>query len=196
MARTLSITDDDLGVRASVRVEESPDGPIVTSVHYDAIEGRGISAPALALIETLGLRLPAAAPPPPARRGRPRKATVAAKPAKRARQTRAAPGPTTPGDPAAADPDPAAIAGTAARALPAGPPTQRRPRRHGEPPSPAELAELFTRHHGSTAAIADELNAAHSTVRGWLRNARDAGAHIAVDEPATTVGAPAFVAPT
>jgi hypothetical protein len=123
MARTLTITDDEIGATASVRIEQDPQGhAVVKHLHFDALDGRGISAETLRLIEDLGLRLPdrSAAPAPERRRlGRPPKsaaAKAAAKaparaPAERKRATKA-----TPRQLPAADAEPA-------RALEAAAPT-------------------------------------------------------------------------
>jgi hypothetical protein len=179
MARTLTIHDEELGATASVRVEHTPAGPLVTAVHFDADTGRGISADALRLIEALGLRLPDTAPPavpqgktrarkPPApRRGRrPARDLQAAAPQAQLPAAEALqPGDAQPGD--AQPPAPSLQ-----------PPAVPQPRRGVARPDPQRLAELFARHHGVMTAMAAELGVAPNTVAAWLRKTREAGHRI------------------
>lgn len=204
MARTLSITDDELGVKASVRVESHGDTHLVTDVHFQALEGSGITAAALRLIEDLGLRLPEQVTPVAAQRRKrgPAKKAAAAKPRKAAKTApvKATVGSAADDDDLARDtgsgtaaPDPPAVpelpAALRARELPAGTtgrqaaPAQRKAYRTGAPPKPDELAELFQRHEGNVVGIAEELGASRSTVGNWIRTAREQGHKITYMAP-------------
>jgi hypothetical protein len=87
MGKTLTITDDDLGARASVRIEHTPAGqPIITELKFEGVAGQGLTAAALGLMEDLGLRLPQQAPavtrkkPAPGRKPARSRAPAARKP--------------------------------------------------------------------------------------------------------------------
>lgn len=189
MGKTLTITDDDLGARASVRIEQTDGGqPIITLLQFEGVDGHGLTSAALGLMEDLGLHLPQQAPMVKARKkAAPAKKTPAArKPARRAPAT-------VPAQTPAADNDvvpPAGLGGAAqAPALPAAAPPSAEPAarpaapaaphqrryRSGPPPSAAELREVFRRHRGNHQAIAEEMGAGVSTVANWLRKAREGG---------------------
>lgn len=166
LGRTLSITDDELGASATAHVREvdgkrkiveltftADDGDLTAEVTIALLEGLGIALPARALAATPAAPSPRANwNPPPAKRAAVKKA-----PAKK-------------------------VAASKTEA-----PAQRRPYRTGGPPTPEQLQAAFRLHEGDLPAMADQFKAGVSTVSNWLRKAREGGTVINLNgaEPAT-----------
>ena len=51
----MSLTDDQLGVTMTLRVEDGK----IKKLHFDAVNGAAVTAESLALVEAFGLHLPA-----------------------------------------------------------------------------------------------------------------------------------------
>lgn len=187
--KTVSIEDDALGVRATVRFEETDAGPRIAWLHFDAVDGHGVDSTAMrGLLEHLDLPIPAApaAPATPAVEAAPGKAPAKRAPAKRAPAKKATPGKRAPGKKAtpAAAPAPAPAPAAAAAVNGAATavdgkhdvPQQRRPYFRGGPPPAHVLLTAAGRpgYAGTLPALAEEFGAHRTTVSKWLRAARAA----------------------
>lgn len=159
MGRTHTITDDDKGLMASLRVETRDGADVVTSLHFDALDGHSITAESLRIAETLGLRLPLPA-------------TVDALPDVLPEQPAAIPAQTrgTPKAAPKAAPKPAPKSVKKA-ATPRGA-TGKRSRHAGGAPSDAVLASLYHQHGGNQRLIGEALGCHSTTVSNWLRAAK------------------------
>lgn len=164
MARTLSVTDEESGVTASMRVEEVDGQSRITSLHFDAVDGFGITAEHLRIVQDFGLQLPTALPV-------------------RAPHAAAAPVAVESPAPAPKKPIPPRQRTKAAKAAP-----KQRKRYEGGVPSDAALASMWAQFGGSAPRIAEATGANVATVYGWLSRARKRGVVVfAVEAPAAAV---------
>lgn len=155
MGQTVSIDDDELGVRVSMRIDTDGPQPRVTSLHLDAADGAAITGDALSLIEALGLTLPLPRHPRPGGLHPPGRAAL----------------PANTGSPADI-PAPPAVSTPPARTTSS---KQRRTRRTGPPPTVHEIAEAFSAHQGSQSAMARQFGCSQSTVSNWLNRHIESG---------------------
>lgn len=205
MGQTLRIEDDETGASASVRIEIDRQGnKRIAQIVFEEVDGRGLSAKALRLLEPLGISMPESAAPAVADKRPARPAKPAAKPPAAAKKTRPRPTP-PPAAPAPANgngglpdslrnPAPAPVAAApSSPALPAAPtftepadvPEQRpapaafttgKRAYHGSGrPSADDLRAVFYRHNGVNTEVARELNVHPTTVGAWLKHYREHG---------------------
>lgn len=184
MARTITVTDDELGATVTVRTETRAGVRVLSDVRFSASDIHGLSADAFRLIDEVGITLPLRpsdvliehgitlpSAPEPAAPTQPAAATQAEP---------AAPHDAT-DDREQQGPEPEAVLdltvdeGAPVRAVL---PQPRKPRRAGPRPSAQQIAAAFRRHKGDLQKIAAEFDAAPTTAANWIRYAREEGARI------------------
>lgn len=150
--RTLSITDDDEGVRVTVRVEDDQ----VRAVHFDALNGHGISPQNMRLLDAFGFSDLSAELP-------------------------GAPAPAAIPPPAEPEPEPQPKVVSIPKGTPSGPiqrPTRgpnKAPRFTGSRPSDAALARMYRDTGGSPMRMAEHIGCSIATVGNWLTDLRRRG---------------------
>jgi hypothetical protein len=158
VARTITVTDDELGMTAVVRVDGTTGGFTVREVTYQAVNGGGLVVAELPMLGQLGMVLaggPDQVSGPDSAAGPDVKQSVksVAKPAGRA-----------------------AVKPAAGRAKSAGKgkPVAGRPRQYRRSPDLADLRAKFAE-HGKQSLVAQAYDVPTYTVAAWVRRFRDAG---------------------